>query len=374
MRGKRIEGEFNTQKMKIGKHLAGLICAVLAMGSSLSGQNVGIGTAIPLEKLHVAGNVRIDPLAGVGTRMVGADVNGTLNVIAAGTNGQVLTQTVGGPAWQSATVNWTVLGNTGTVAATNFIGTIDAVDFVVRTANTERIRVLSGGNVGIGTNAPAARLHVNGDVRVGITNPPNTGTLPSFGNTITFAGANAGATFNSENSDPIWMGRYNAASDASELRVNLGDNCNGVDAFVIQAGGSGCGANTEFFRFDATGAAYKPGGGSWATLSDRRVKRNVLPFADGMNVLNSIRPVTFEYNGLGGTADIGKVYVGVIAQELQQVAPTMVDETGEYLRVDPSAFTYLLINAVKEQQAQIEALMVENRLRGQNWRLCVRRW
>ena len=90
-----------------------------------------------------------------------------------------------------------------------------------------------------------------------------------------------------------------------------------------------------------------------------RVKRNVLPFADGMDLLKAIRPVTFEYNGVGGTADIGKVYVGVIAQELQQVAPYMVDASGEYLKVDPSAFTYLLVNAGKDQQAQIEAMKAD---------------
>lgn len=57
---------------------------------------------------------------------------------------------------------WSLLGNSGTNAGTNFIGTTDAVDFVTRTNNTERMRVTSGGNVGIGTGAPDNLLHVNG--------------------------------------------------------------------------------------------------------------------------------------------------------------------------------------------------------------------
>ncbi len=57
---------------------------------------------------------------------------------------------------------WTLLGNSGTNAAVNFIGTTDAVDWVVRTANSERMRVTSGGNVGIGTTTPAVRLAVGG--------------------------------------------------------------------------------------------------------------------------------------------------------------------------------------------------------------------
>ena len=73
--------------------------------------------------------------------------------------------TVGG--WQStcsAAYNggWSLLGNTGTSASTNFIGTTDAVDFVTRTGNTERMRVSSTGNVGIGITAPTYKLDLSG--------------------------------------------------------------------------------------------------------------------------------------------------------------------------------------------------------------------
>lgn len=40
---------------------------------------------------------------------------------------------------------WSLTGNTGTVAGTNFIGTKDAVDWVIKTNNTERARVTSSG-------------------------------------------------------------------------------------------------------------------------------------------------------------------------------------------------------------------------------------
>lgn len=57
---------------------------------------------------------------------------------------------------------WSLLGNSGTNAAANFIGTTDAVDFVTRTSNTERMRVTSAGNVGIGIAVPTQRLDVQG--------------------------------------------------------------------------------------------------------------------------------------------------------------------------------------------------------------------
>lgn len=59
----------------------------------------------------------------------------------------------GGEAWSS-------LGNTGTNANTNFLGTTDAQALVVKTNNVERMRVSSTGNVGIGIATPAYALDV----------------------------------------------------------------------------------------------------------------------------------------------------------------------------------------------------------------------
>src|SRR5688572_4224505 len=60
---------------------------------------------------------------------------------------------------------WQTTGNYGTSAVTNYIGTNDATDFVVRTNVTERMRVTSGGNVGVGDATPAALFTVcNGDL------------------------------------------------------------------------------------------------------------------------------------------------------------------------------------------------------------------
>ena len=85
-----------------------------------------------------------------------------------------------------------------------------------------------------------------------------------------------------------------------------------------------------------------------------------------------INPVWFTYNGKAGMPD--DTGVGVIAQELQKIAPFMVNEweykevgeelgeevVGEkYLGVDNGAMTYMLINAVKEQQKMIKELKKE---------------
>ncbi|WP_264550499.1 tail fiber domain-containing protein [Flavobacterium sp. N2820] len=60
---------------------------------------------------------------------------------------------------------WGTTGNAGTNPAANFIGTTDARDFVVRTANTERMRITASGNVGIATSTPWAPLQFDNSIQ-----------------------------------------------------------------------------------------------------------------------------------------------------------------------------------------------------------------
>ncbi len=64
-----------------------------------------------------------------------------------------------------ASSNWSLNGNSGTNPANNFIGTVDGQPLVIRTDNTERLRVDAAGNVGIGTTNPTAKLNVDGSVK-----------------------------------------------------------------------------------------------------------------------------------------------------------------------------------------------------------------
>ncbi|MBI5541603.1 MAG: tail fiber domain-containing protein [Bacteroidia bacterium] len=131
-----------------------------------SNGKVGIGTTSPQEILHVVGNTRISSLAGGTTRVLQADANGTIVALADGTPSQVLLGTgVWGPVPGSGN-DWSLMGNGGTIPGTDFIGTYDVNDLVFKTNNTERIRIMSGGKVGIGTNNPLSELHVVGNTRI----------------------------------------------------------------------------------------------------------------------------------------------------------------------------------------------------------------
>jgi len=57
---------------------------------------------------------------------------------------------------------WELIGNSGTNASTNFIGTTDAIDWVIRTNNIERVRITSAGNLGFGDNAPFQKMEIKG--------------------------------------------------------------------------------------------------------------------------------------------------------------------------------------------------------------------
>ena len=130
-------------------------------------------------------------------------------------------------------------------------------------------------------------------------------------------------------------------------------------------GNTGIGVINPTYKLHVNGTAGKPGGGTWTATSDKRLKKNIDSYTDGLEQVLAIRPVKYQYNELAGT-DTDVEYVGVIAQELQKVAPYMVgkfDLDGtEYLDVDNSAMTYMLINAVQEQQDMIKTqqTIIEN--------------
>lgn len=129
---------------------------------------------------------------------------------------------------------------------------------------------------------------------------------------------------------------------------------------ITGAGNVGIGTGMPAFLLEVNGVAAKPGGGMWAVSSDARLKSRVKPYTDGIDALLRIRPVTFRYNAVSGHDTVPE-HVGVIAQELEEVAPYMVGrfmrDGTEYMSVDNSALVFMLVNAVQAQQATIETLL-----------------
>ena len=100
--------------------------------------------------------------------------------------------------------------------------------------------------------------------------------------------------------------------------------------------------------------------------SDARVKTELGAFEYGLAEAMRVRPIWFRYNGLAGTV-AGEEHAGVIAQELREVMPKLVEgkkeklragdaEATEVLRVHYEELTFTLLKAIQEQQREIESL------------------
>jgi len=102
---------------------------------------------------------------------------------------------------------------------------------------------------------------------------------------------------------------------------------------------------------------------NFRVFSDRRLKEVVGDFTPGADTLQRILPVVFQYNGKGGTPADGKLHVGVVAQELNeidelrefcigrmevQLQPTDEAKTSIFV-VDLSCLQFVLVNAMKQQ-------------------------
>jgi hypothetical protein len=99
--------------------------------------------------------------------------------------------------------------------------------------------------------------------------------------------------------------------------------------------------------------------------SSLRFKTNVQPFLGGLNVITRLRPISFNWKE-GGLPDIG-----LGAEDVARVAPSFVftNSRGEVEGVRYERLNMLLINAVKEQQKEIEQLRAQvRRLRAESRR------
>ena len=86
------------------------------------------------------------------------------------------------------------------------------------------------------------------------------------------------------------------------------------------------------------------------TTSDAQYKENVQPIGNPMDILNTINGVSFNWK------DSGNKSYGVIAQELQKVLPELVKQGDQGLTVSYIPLIAILIEAIKEQQKQIDEL------------------
>ena len=159
-----------------------------------------------------------------------------------------------------------------------------------RTAGTFPFRINTNtGNVGIGTSAPTGRLHVNG------------------------AGAQL-SIFQSSNNDAVqfrlqtnsinrrFVALNTAGQQQSQLLFGdqgafdfLGPTAADVRMRFLANGNVGIGTTAPTQKLSVNGTAGKPGGGSWATFSDERLKDIKGEFTSGLDAVMKLQPIRYEY-------------------------------------------------------------------------------
>jgi len=279
-----------------------------------SSGNVGIGTASPTVKLDVQGTAAA---AYVGQSLTNGSSTGyvqqALNIGASGANGQAGT-------FYAPTIFYKigVVGNDTTTPIT-----------FVNNNDTERARINSAGYFKIsndGTyNSSTSTAH---EIRQSVSN--NVGLLVSCSN----------ASF---------------SSNAFDVYVNR--NTTNASYYLITAGVLGVGTRFQV----ADSGNVQNTNNSYGAISDIKLKENIVDASPKLDKLNQVRIVNFNMIGAE------QKQLGVVAQELEQIFPGMVEESpdrdaeGNDLgtttkSVKYSVFVPMLIKAIQEQQALITAL------------------
>ena len=224
--------------------------------------------------------------------------------------------------------NATALGAYAQVTASNslVLGSINGVQSAA--ADT---------NVGIGTTAPKARLHIavnSGNIMAG-----DAGCNPGF---VGFGFASS-----------LTCTNYSLLGNGTDTIINrptggaISFRENNTAQMTILPGGAisiltlGSGGNTALCR--------NPAGQFSTCSSSLRYKKDLQPFTRGLALLNQLKPITFNWKS-DGSPDLG-----FGAEDIAAVEPLLVthNDNGEVEGVKYDRITAVLVNAIKEQQLQI---------------------
>ena len=242
-------------------------------------------------------------------------------------------------------------GSTSTVLESN-----SNTNLVFQTNATERMRISSGGNVGIGVTDPDQPLQVKGVIETQATNSTNGWQL------YTYTDNTFRLNYNGSGSDEIVLtssGNLFVGADTTGGTASAKIEANGgVDGRCFQTKVSGTGsANAITFNNGNGQVGYIATSGtstSYATSSDYRLKENVTYEFDALSRVAQLKPARFNFISDGETT-----VDGFIAHEVSDIVPEAItgEKDGEQMQgIDQSKLVPLLTKAIQEQQELIKDL------------------
>ena len=237
---------------------------------------------------------------------------------------------------------WDVAGNEANFFVRDVTGG-SRLPFRIRPgAPTSSIDISATGNVGIGTASPELRL----DTKVA-------NATTDFTNTFTYAGS-----FGNVSGKRVVTGYDETGEDIGLVQsVHTGVGFKNL-ALNPNGGNVGIGTVAPTALLSVNGTANKPGGGSWDIFSDERLKNIKGNFNSGLKAVMQLQPIRYEYkpNNVLGLKSEGE-HVGFGAQSLQEIIPQAVTKSSNgYLMINNDPILWTMLNAIKEQQKEIEQL------------------
>ena len=294
-----------------------------------SGENVCIGNNAGALMTTAAQNVFIGDQAAAG-----ATVTGGTNTIVGDNAGHTLTSGANNAYFGATSGDATTTGGqnvavgSAALSANTTASNNAAVGFLALAVNTTGTE-----NVAVGAFSLDALTTAQGNIGVGI----NSGGAVTTGNNNTSLGSAAGSTITTGENN-VCVG-YNAQPPAADTdhSFTLGDS------------------QITNLRCNDT---------SISSLSDQRDKTNIVNIPLGLDFINTIRPVSFDWDRRDGTS-VGKKDFGFIAQELKVAADATIyadhmrlvcDENPDRLEADPMKMFPILVKSIQELSAKVAEL------------------
>jgi hypothetical protein len=327
-----------------------------------SSGNVGIGTSSPSNLLSVVSNTNAQ--SWVGLRNNNAGSSATTGVLLGNDGSAAL-----GSLFLGSSTYASFAGANGLN-----IGTYSTNPFAFFTNNTERMRIDSSGNVGIGTSSPVGNgttlLHINGTVSELHLTATASGSGVNDGLSIAMSSDSNAYFYNKEAAAMVF-----GTSNAERMRLNSGGglsigtttasptngillpangvlNTNGGTLYSTSIAGSTTAAGANMY-VDATNGFIQ------RSTSSIKYKTNVEDLQQSISEnIYKMRPVWYRSKGELDNKDWS--YYGLIAEEVAEIEPRLVhwsqkDENGKQ---EPEGLMYdrltvLLLAEMKKQQAQL---------------------